>query len=440
MKKLKNVATNQKKSKEKTIEEFHLLIKKAARARQLKTCLYHISQLVEYLEGNSTFDNLRCKWAKEKAEGMARLHSLELQVYNKSKMAYDILKSRVINQKPIELPEIQSIIAELDLLFAGNERNCSPPPWQLAFDGVKGLGIALERIGRTDLLKGLVKLRTIPIRSQTSNSWEFTIEESCIIDHFIFAEGITDLTNLQNNFYFKIEQTPWAIWDKLVAIRWCFRTPFSYWKNKRLRYSSRFYRKESWQRLNLHAMWGEINKIKTSSNKEHEFLIQKKLLFKYLQTFSSEIFNYLNAYQPIDQLHFCLQGECLWIVVKIGQEPDSYHFFMIKELREHKHLYKFVKALAEATSLTSVNVPPGYSVSSLLSHLNMPIGSQLALLFFNGWSAKQVHFKGNLLKGKAIENQSYIPSLMEELKILHEQYKKRFFSPPAEAFLQQNPI
>ena len=65
----------------------------------------------------------------------------------------------------------------------------------------------------------------------------------------------------------------------------------------------------------------------------------------------------------------------------------------------------------------------------------MPIGSQLALLFFNGWSTTQIHFKGNLVEGKAIENQLYVPHLIQELKTLHKRHEKRFFSPPMESFL-----
>lgn len=182
-------------------------------------------------------------------------------------------------------------------------------------------------------------------------------------------------------------------------------------------------------------MWGEVNKIKNSTTDVSEFLIQKKSLIKYLEKFSIEVQDYLNTYQPIEQLNFFLQGECLWIVMKIAQGPDPYQYFMIKELQERKNLYKFVKTLSETTSLASIDVPEGYSCSSLLSHLNMPVGSHLALLFFNGWSTTQVHFKGNLVKGKAIGNQVYIPNLMEDLRILHERHKTRFFSPPTESFL-----
>ena len=120
-----------------------------------------------------------------------------------------------------------------------------------------------------------------------------------IIDHFTFAEGVTELVELQSRFYFKIEKSLWTIWERLIAVRWCFRTPFSYWKNKRLRYTSRFYRKESWQRLNLHAMWGEINKIKQHPKDGKEFLFQRNLFEKYLKVLSSEVTSYLEEYPAI---------------------------------------------------------------------------------------------------------------------------------------------
>jgi hypothetical protein len=77
--------------KEEALKKFDLLIKKAARTRQSTTYLHHISRLVEFIEGTPIFDNLCFKLAKEKEEGEVRLHSLERQVYNKSKMAYDTL-------------------------------------------------------------------------------------------------------------------------------------------------------------------------------------------------------------------------------------------------------------------------------------------------------------------------------------------------------------
>ena len=119
-------------------------------------------------------------------------------------------------------------------------------PRRLAFDGVKAHGIALEKMERTDLLKDLAELRIGLVSIQESYSSEYATKEKVIIDHFTFAEGVTELVELQNRFYFKIERCLWAIWERLLGVRWCFRTPFSYWKNKRLRYTSRFYRKESW--------------------------------------------------------------------------------------------------------------------------------------------------------------------------------------------------
>lgn len=436
---MKNVAICKKFSNEEVLKEFHLLLQKIKRSKRLKTFLFHISQLVDFVESNPIFINLRFKWSREKEEGLNRLHSLKLQVYNKSKMAYELLKSRLRDQKLIDVSEIQSHIRELETLFGSNERNCSPSPWCLVFDGVKALGIALEKMERTDLLKDLAELRIGLVSIQKPNSSEYATKEKVIIDHFTFAEGVTELVKLQNRFYFKIESL-WAIWERLIAVHWCFRTPFSYWKNKRLRYTSRFYLKESWQRLNLHAMWGEINKIKKHPKDGKEFLFQRNLFEKYLKVLSSEVTSYLEEYQAVERFHFFLQGECLWIVLKTSSEPDAYEFFMIKELREYKNLYNFTKTLSTLTSPSSIKVPEGYTTASLLSHLNMPTKSQLALLFFNGWSAEQIHFKGKTVKRQSIENQLYIPDLLQELAALHDRHQTRFFSPPIDSFLKESSI
>ena len=166
---MKNVAICKKFSNEEMLNEFHFLLQKIKRSKCLKTFLFHISQLVDFVESNPIFINLRFKWNREKEEGLNRLHSLELQVYNKSKMAYELLKSRLNDQKLIDVLEIQSHIKELETLFGSNERNCSPSPWCLAFDGVKALGIALEKMERTDLLKDLAEMRIglVSIKNRT---------------------------------------------------------------------------------------------------------------------------------------------------------------------------------------------------------------------------------------------------------------------------------
>lgn len=124
---MKNVAISKNFSNEEMLNEFHLLLQKIKRSKRLKTFLFHISQLVDFVESNPIFINLRFKWSREKEEGLNRLHSLELQVYNKSKMACELLKSRLRDQNLIDISEIQSHIKELETLFGSNERNCSPP-------------------------------------------------------------------------------------------------------------------------------------------------------------------------------------------------------------------------------------------------------------------------------------------------------------------------
>ncbi len=239
------------------ILQFDLLLKKNKRSKRVKSFLHSLSTIVDFIESSSIFVNLRCKWNRQKEDGLSRLHSLELQVYAKSKMAYDILKPRLIDHKLIDIPGIQRRIGELDALFASHELNCSPAPCCLAFDGVKDIGMILEDIERTDLLKDLAKLRTRPISLLTPNGLDYTTKEKVIIDHFTFADGINELVAKQTQFHFKIRETPWAVWERLTAVRWCFKTPFAYWKNKKLRYSSRFNRKESWRRIKICIHCGE---------------------------------------------------------------------------------------------------------------------------------------------------------------------------------------
>ena len=55
MSELKDVAINTSNLKEEVLEKFRLLVKKAVHTRRSKTCLQHISRLVEFIEKNSYF-------------------------------------------------------------------------------------------------------------------------------------------------------------------------------------------------------------------------------------------------------------------------------------------------------------------------------------------------------------------------------------------------
>ena len=83
----------------------------------------------------SFFINLIYKWEWDKQLDLKHIHNLELSVYNKSKIAYDTLKSKVHQHQLIDHPEIHNHIQDLDILFSNSEPTCSPTPWRLAFDG-----------------------------------------------------------------------------------------------------------------------------------------------------------------------------------------------------------------------------------------------------------------------------------------------------------------
>jgi hypothetical protein len=419
------------------LDQFKLLQTKIKRTRSLKTFLKTLTDLLNFIQKCPLFNNLLCKWERDKQQGLKQIHSLELSVYNKSKIAYDTLKFRLHQHQLIDHPEIQNHIQELDVLFFNSEPTCSPAPWRLAFDGVKMLGLALEELERTDLIQDLSFLKKRPISQWKSDICDYITVNKTYIHHFTFADGILELSDLHEKFYYKIENTPWAIWEQLHAIAWCYQTPFSYWQNKSLRYSSRFYRKESWQRLNLHGMWGEMNQIKQNIKPEREFLFQRKTLETYLDRLSIEILAYLKTYQLIEKFHLFLDGECLWVVLEVIIPHLSFQFFKVKEFNELKKIFGFVSLLAKSNSLTSLDIPDGYTVTSLLHHLNMPAKSQLAQLFFNGWSINQIHFKGKVISAKTAEQEVYIPDLLAELNSLHKRCQLRGFAPPLETFSKQ---
>jgi hypothetical protein len=137
------------------LQKFNFLKQGIKRSRTFKTFLKALTNLIDFIRKCALFNNLLCKWEREKQQDLKHVHSLELSVYNKSKIAYDTLKFRLHQHQLTNHPEIQNHIQELDVLFSNSEPTCSPAPWRLAFDGVKTLGLALEELKRADLIQDL---------------------------------------------------------------------------------------------------------------------------------------------------------------------------------------------------------------------------------------------------------------------------------------------
>lgn len=71
------------------------LIQKALRFRNPKHFFKNLCVLVDFIEKESHFRNLCWKWDQNQKKVNACIHSLELQVYTKSKMTFEELKQRI---------------------------------------------------------------------------------------------------------------------------------------------------------------------------------------------------------------------------------------------------------------------------------------------------------------------------------------------------------
>jgi hypothetical protein len=114
---MKNVDLRTAKSRpltqESVLQKFKFLKQKMKRSRTLKTFIKTSVDTVKVIQECPFFNNLLCKWNRDKQQDLKHVHSLELSVYNKSKMAYDTLKSRLIQYQLIDQPKIQSHIQKL---------------------------------------------------------------------------------------------------------------------------------------------------------------------------------------------------------------------------------------------------------------------------------------------------------------------------------------
>lgn len=382
-------------------------IRKALFFRNVEHFFKNLCSLIDFIDKEPFFRNLCWKWDQDQKKVTARIHSLELQVYTKSKMTFEELKQR-ISQSQLVDSKIDEKIQELEKLFNGQETCCPPFPWRLAYDGVKELGFLLEGIKRFDLLDGFVIVQN-----------SIDVHGELFIEYFPFAEGVTELVDLHEEFFWKVE-SDCAVWQQLLVARWCYQTPFTYWERKKIRYDNRYARKGSWERINLHTLWCEMNAIKRDPKYEKALFFRIEQFKSYLKKLSHALQQYSKKYMPITFYHLRLYGDCLWVILEIevlGIKP-----FMIKQFKEYSDLHLFAQKLGNPMTIP---VPNGYSASSLLDHLNMPISSQLAMLYFNDWDSTHIKFKGTKVSGEEIENRVYVPDLLQELHILQKRYQSK---------------
>lgn len=274
------------------------LIQRALRFRNPKHFFKDLCVLVDFIEKEPYFRNLFWKWDQDQKQVNARIHSLELQVYTKSKMTFEELKQRISQSQLID-SKIDEKIQELEKLFSGQETGCPPFPWRLAYDGIKELGSLLERIKRFDLLDGFITLQ---------NSTDAYREP--FIEYFTFAEGITELIDLNEKYFWKVEDDG-AIWQQLLVARWCYQTPCTYWQRKKLRHDNRYARKESWERMNLHTLWCKMNAIRRDPKYGKALFFRIGQFKSHLKKLSHALQQYSKKYMAIMACHLRLHGDCL---------------------------------------------------------------------------------------------------------------------------------
>ncbi|HEY4832994.1 MAG TPA: hypothetical protein VIH61_10595, partial [Waddliaceae bacterium] len=143
----------------------------------------------------------------------------------------------------------------------------------------------------------------------------------------------------------------------------------------------------------------------------------------YLNKLLQALGQYTKKYVPIETYHLFLDGDCLWVMYKRSDDKRFYPF-MIKQLQEDSMLHAFAMQLMHEGQVY-LDIPDSYSASGLLEHLNMSANSHLTTLFFNGWSASQICFKGKTISGSEMEHQLYVPDLLHELRELKKQYQSK---------------
>lgn len=397
--------------------------------------------IVPLMRRAPAFETFYLDWIEEKGKYKTHYAKTEKAAIAEIHDTFDAIKSALIDLDLIENSAVNSSISSIENVLEFREPYIMPAYYEIAFDRIAQLLHLLLTLGQGRLVEKYAELGTINKSQLDPKTNEYKAISEPYISLFTFAPSLKELKDLRQVFSWDNYSNPWSIWEHLDLAYWCWHTPFSYFKDKKLEHSDAKECADSSFLLNLHAFWIEMNAIKKCTQSPDKILFFKRDRFTdYLKVIVNQVILYQEIHGPSDAPLEASSPFALELKLDFGRlilkvewfEGIKAEEYIIHTFNDESGNHEFIHDLLAAKPNTLIDISgyaSGATVAKFISRIKLQ-NTLLAEIFFH---RKNTHEMS--LRSKRVEL-SKLPDI--NLPRLREQIKQ--FEPTDKRWLDmQNP-
>lgn len=382
--------------------------------------------IVPLIRRAPAFETFYLDWIKEKAKYKSHYAKTEKAAIAEIHEAFDAIKSALIDLDLIENSTVNSSFSSIENVLGFREPYIMPAYYEIAYDRIAQLLHLLLPFGQEKLVEKYAELTTINKSQLNPETNEYRIIPEPHISLFTFAPSLKELTDLRQVFTWENYSNPWSIWEHLDLAYWCWQTPFTYFKDKKLQHSDARECADSSFLLNLHAFWVEMNAIKKRTQSSDRILFFKQDRFtEYLKVLVNQVILYQEIYGPSDApleasspFAIELKLEFGRLVLKVewfeGIKTEEY---IIHTFNDESGNQDFIRDLLAAKPDTLIDISEyasGATVAKFISRIKLQ-NTLLTDIFFNRKNTREMSLRSKRIELSKLPNIN-LPRLREQIK------------------------
>lgn len=397
--------------------------------------------IVPLIRRAPAFETFYLDWIEEKGKYKSHYAKTEKAAIAEIHDTFDAIKSALIDLDLIENSAVNSSISSIENVLEFREPYIMPAYYEIAYDRIAQLLHLLLTLDQGRLVEKYAELGSINKSQLDPKTNEYKTIPEPHISLFTFAPSLKELKDLRQVFSWENYSNPWSIWEHLDLAYWCWQTPFSYFKDKKLEHGDAKECADSSFLLNLHAFWVEMNTIKKRTQSLDKILFFKRDRFTdYLKVIVHQVILYQEIHGPSDAPLEASSPFALELKLDFGRlilkvewfEGIKAEEYIIHTFNDESGNHEFIHDLLAAKPNTLIDISgyaSGATVAKFISRIKLQ-NTLLAEIFFIRKNTHEIS-----LRSKRVEL-SKLPDI--NLPRLREQIKQ--FEPTDKRWLDmQNP-
>ena len=382
--------------------------------------------IVPLMRRAPAFEAFYLDWIEEKGKYKSHYAKTEKAAIAEIHDTFDAIKSALIDLDLIENSAVNSSLSSIENVLEFREPYIMPAYYEIAFDRIAQLLHLFLTLGQSRIVEKYAELGTINKSQLDPMTNEYKAISEPHISLFTFASSLKELKDLRQVFSWDNYSNPWSIWEHLDLAYWCWHTPFSYFKDKKLEHGDAKECADSSFLLNLHAFWVEMNAIKKRTQSPDKILFFKRDRFtEYLKVIVHQIILYQEIHGPSDapvevSSPFALELKLDFgrLILKVewfeGIKAEEY---IIHTFNDESGNHEFIQDLLEAKPNAPLDISgyaSGATVAKFISRIKLQ-NTLLADIFFHRKNTHEMSLRSKRVELSKLPDIN-LPRLREQIK------------------------